>query len=102
VAHLDGNRANPRADNLKWVSKVENRSHRKLHGTECDGEHHPIAKLREQDVIEIRQSTLTYKELAAKFGVSRHAIESVKRRRNWKHVVAARLAPKNGTKAPPQ
>src|SRR4051812_23187911 len=33
VGHLDGDMKNPRADNLKWVSKTENESHKLRHGT---------------------------------------------------------------------
>jgi hypothetical protein len=32
-AHLDGNRANPRADNPTWATKAENEAHKYLHGT---------------------------------------------------------------------
>lgn len=32
-AHLDGNRQNPRADNLTWATKAENEAHKYLHGT---------------------------------------------------------------------
>lgn len=38
AGHLDGNRRNARADNLKWVSKVENHSHKRLHGTHQAGD----------------------------------------------------------------
>src|SRR5262245_5051542 len=31
VAHLDGSRTNACASNLKWVSKAENNSHKRLH-----------------------------------------------------------------------
>ena len=37
-------------------------------------------------VREIRSSTLSGKELAAKFGISPQAVSSIKKRRNWKHV----------------
>lgn len=86
VAHLDGTRTNARADNLKWVSKVENRSHRKLHGTESNGERHGNARLTEAAVRHIRSAGETRPSLAAKYGVTVWAIEDVQKRRNWKHV----------------
>lgn len=86
AAHLDGDRSNPRADNIKWVSKVENRSHRKLHGTESNGERHGNSKLTETAVRDIRTSCESRLQLADKYGVTQWAIDDVRRRRNWKHV----------------
>jgi hypothetical protein len=86
AAHLDGNRANAKADNLKWVSKLENHSHKRHHGTHQAGEACPSAKLTEEAVRAIRASRAPYKNLAAQFGVTTHAIEDVKRGRNWRHV----------------
>lgn len=86
AAHLDGNRANASAENLKWVSKVENHSHKRRHGTHQAGEACPSAKLTEDAVRAIRATRSPYKELAARFGVTTHAIEDVKRGRNWRHV----------------
>ena len=83
VAHLDGNRANARADNLKWCSKVENHSHKRLHGTHQAGEKHPRAKLTNSDVIAIRASGERYADLAKRFGVSRHTISDIRRGRRW-------------------
>jgi hypothetical protein len=86
VAHLDGNPANCDAANLKWVSKVENRSHRKRHGTESSGERHGLAKLTELAVRHIRSTRESRVELAGRYGVSPWTIDDVRRRRNWKHV----------------
>lgn len=86
VAHLDGDSANPRADNLKWVSKVENRSHRKLHGTESNGERHGNARLTEAAVRHIRSTSATRSSLAAQYEVTPWAIDDVRSRRNWKHI----------------
>ena len=89
VAHLDGDMANPRADNLKWVSKVENRAHRLLHGTHDAGEQNSGAKLTVEAVREIRSYPpyrIDMKELAHRFGVSRHTIDSVRKGQTWRHV----------------
>lgn len=86
VAHLDGSRTNARADNLQWVSKVENRSHRKLHGTEICGERHGNSKLTEAAVRHIRSANATRSDLASIYGVTPWAIDEVLKRRNWKHV----------------
>lgn len=89
VAHLDNDRGNAAAGNLRWVSKVENRSHRKIHGTECHGEKHGNAKLTTPGVIEIK-SRLRRGEsqsvLAREFGVTPAAVRSIARGQNWRHV----------------
>lgn len=86
VAHLNGDRADNRAANLKWVSRSENISHKRLHGTWQAGENHPRAKLTEADVVRIRSSDETAKNLAASLGISAHTVADVRRGRLWAHV----------------
>lgn len=50
------------------------------------GEKQNGAKLTEKQVLEIRNSNFTYKELANKYGVSRGYIGHIKNRRNWSHI----------------
>jgi hypothetical protein len=86
VAHLDNDRANARADNLKWVSRAENLSHRLLHGTDDRGEKHSSAKLTDAAVREIRATPGVRRALAEKFGVSPHTIDDVRSGKRWRHV----------------
>lgn len=53
-----------------------------------DGEQHPLAKLTEEAVLEIRSGRLrlSQREMAERFGVSRRAIQFVIARRTWRHV----------------
>lgn len=83
VAHLDGNRAAARADNLKWVSRIENCSHKRRHGTAQAGERHPRAKLTGANVIAIRHASVPYGILAERYGVSWHTISDIKRGKRW-------------------
>lgn len=83
VGHLDGNRANAAAANLKWVSKVENHSHRRAHGTHPSGEKHPRAKLTEAQVRKIRTRYATSAVIAADFGISRHTVFDIWCGRRW-------------------
>ena len=46
----------------------------------------PLAKLTEDDVREIRASSLTYRELASRYGVHPMTIGAVKRRESWTNV----------------
>lgn len=72
---------NPR--HLDFVSAQENADHRKLDGTSKRGEASPSAKLTEEQVREIRRSSDTYAELAARFGVAEPTINSIRSRQNW-------------------
>jgi hypothetical protein len=50
------------------------------------GEGHPMAKLTERDVREIRTSTESSTEVAARYGVTIAAVSRIRLRRCWKHV----------------
>jgi len=53
--HLDGNRGNPRLENLVWGTPVENQADRNTHGTSNSGEQHPLSKLTEKSVVQIKK-----------------------------------------------
>ena len=86
VAHLDGSRTNARADNLKWVTKLENHAHMRLHGTRPVGERKPNALLTDQAVREIRRDTRPRDEIAAQYGVRPCTIYDVQTRKSLRHV----------------
>lgn len=95
--HLDGNSSNNRVDNLKWITALENQSHRKIHGTYFCGENAVLAKLTDKDVIEIRRDFVTrglWKDnvthLADKYGVHKDSIRNAIAGRTWKHLPGAR------------
>lgn len=50
------------------------------------GSKNGMAKLREEDIYEIRTSKCTLKQLAEKFGVTDAAISCVRQMKTWKHV----------------
>ncbi len=88
-AHLDGNRANARASNLKWVTHSENLAHCADHGTRTEGERSPHAKLTNSAVQEIRARYATGENreaLAAKFGIKRRALYDAATGGSWRHV----------------
>lgn len=84
--HLDGNRLNNRPSNLEWNSHLVNMGDMIAHGTSLRGERNPKAKLKEEQVREIRASSGTDRALAERYGVSQVAIHMIKARKTWKHV----------------
>jgi NUMOD4 motif/HNH endonuclease len=95
VAHLDGDKTNNRAPNLKWVSAPENAYHKRQHGTHQAGERHPRATLTKAEVEELRRRAAagarTF-ELARYFGVSWAHAKRIVLGQRWKdeHAVAAK------------
>lgn len=93
-AHLDGSRTNNAPANLRWVTRKENAEHRRVHGTDPIGEAHPMHKLTEREVMEIRAAdpAIRHPVLAKRYGVSISAISRVRRGDNWSHMPCGRDA----------
>lgn len=87
VAHNDGNRFNPRADNLRWDTHKGNHADRWRHGTMIYGEACHMAKVTKNDVLEIRKlyssGGITQKELGKKFNVTGQTINAIISGKNW-------------------
>ena len=87
--HLDGNRGNPRLDNLSWGSREENQADRVGHGTSNRGERCGAAKLTISDVDAIRSRYIprivTQRELAREYNVGLSTINDIVHHRNWRH-----------------
>lgn len=84
VCHVNGIRNDNRLCNLRWDTRKNNHADKVLHGTAMIGEKNPQAKLTEFKVIEIRQSSLTQKELAEIHGVSISTISEIRNRKSWR------------------
>ena len=91
--HLDGNRMNPSADNLEWVTHEENirRAYeRGSHDGRITGIKNPKVKLNEDIVKSIRNdfdSGMTQKKISVKYNVPWSTVHNIITYQTWKHVV---------------
>lgn len=90
VCHSCDVRSCVNPDHLFLGTHLENMADRDEKGrnklNSMPGEKHPLAKLNESAVLDIRESAETGAALARKYGVSQSAICDIRLRRNWKHL----------------
>jgi len=100
AAHRNGTKTDNSADNLRWLSKLENEHEKRDHGTVARGSKCGGAKLTEHQVMsikrdlellplsgrgtKIRRGALL--ELANKYGVTTDAIYLIKTGVTWRHL----------------
>ena len=85
VNHKDGNKLNNSADNLEWVTNMENRHHALDNGLHTKGEGCSCSKLTKEQVDFIRNHPeIRNVEYARLFGVHHKTISAVKNRKSWK------------------
>jgi hypothetical protein len=73
IDHIDENKNNNCASNLRWLTSFENKM-RSPH------------KLTEADIIAIRADPRSYTIICLDYGVSSSSISNVKNNRTWKHI----------------
>lgn len=86
VCHLDGDLTNNIAPNLAYVTQRENIAHKNAHGTMKRGTEHPQAKLTEASARAILIDRRPARVIAREHGVSKGAVDGVRRGRTWKHL----------------
>ena len=86
VNHKDCNKLNNKADNLEWCNNSYNQKHAFSNNLQNNkGEKNPRHKLSEVDVINLLQKGKydTYENIAKDYGVSKSAIASIFKNKNW-------------------
>jgi DNA-binding transcriptional regulator YiaG len=76
--------------NLSYGTQLDNIHDKWRDQTMTNGERHPLSKLTEETVRQIRQDagSVSVSEQARRYGVSRPTIRAVIARRTWAHVEA--------------
>ena len=88
VCHSCNNKECENPDHLYLGTRSENISHAHRDGL-CNparGERQGSSRLKEHQVLEIRASELSRKELAEMYGVAHQTIDAVINRRSWRHI----------------
>lgn len=89
VNHIDGNKHNNNVSNLEWCTRQHNEDHAFSTGLKnSTGSSNQMAKLVEDNIIEIRQNKLGWSSgfFADKFNVNIATINRIKQGVIWKHV----------------
>ena len=83
VRHLDGNGHNNALSNLAWGTQSENEADKISHGTKLRGEGIGNSKLKEADVIAIRNASGPQHDIASRFNVAQVTVSRIKAGRRW-------------------
>lgn len=87
VNHIDGNKCNNIVEKLEWVTTSENAIHAYTTGLKYakGGVDNVNSKLSHEDILEIRCSAGTCRELAERYGVHHMQISRIKRNIAYKN-----------------
>lgn len=89
AAHLDGNKLNNSADNIRWVTKEENESHKREHGTANIGTRNGSAKLTPATIIAARvahQHGEKPASIGRRLGIEQSHLSRILNHRLWKEL----------------
>lgn len=89
IAHLDGDRDNPRLTNLAYVTHAENLAHMVGHGTRLFGERHPRAVITEDTARRIladRRKGDGPRKLMRRYGLPVNVVNKLIYGKTWRHI----------------
>lgn len=89
INHKNGIRNDNRVSNLEWCTGIENSRHRAEtleQGDTFKGRKNGNSFLADEDVLAVRSSSLSRKELSEKYGVSITQIGRIITRKLWTHI----------------
>jgi hypothetical protein len=89
ASHINNNRLDNRLENLCYETSKENNARKHIHGTDASGEKSPFAKLKEDDVREIRrllEAGNRQKDIAIQFNITEACISKIATNVTWKHL----------------
>lgn len=88
INHIDGNKQNNNISNLEWCTIEENNKHALNNGLILREEKHPMHKLNNKQVIEIRnmKDVFSTKEISKIYNVTKDTINNILSRKNWKYL----------------
>ena len=88
INHINGIKDDNRVENLEWCTSVENLNHALDNNLRImpNGEKHHKSKLTEVQVLEIRNSHLSQKELTILYNVKQPLISAIINRKKWKQI----------------
>lgn len=88
--HIDGDRTNNAAENLRWGTQSQNNLDKRLHGTAPAGERNPMSKLTDRQVSDMRSvraaTGRSYAQIAQAFGVSAMTAYRAINAQSWSHI----------------
>ena len=85
----DPNPANNTLANLRWGTPAENQADRVIHGTNNNGERHPMAKLNDTDIeriFDLRKYGCTQLDIAKWINISGSSINMILNGKRWSHL----------------
>jgi hypothetical protein len=91
AGHIDGNSYNNHKDNLKWMTKTENRLQTYSDGRSAIGSKNANSKLTDEQVHTLckRLEEGSYKSISAlsrELGINRNTVNQIKHKRQWTHI----------------
>lgn len=91
ACHTNGCRTDNRIQNLRWDTRKNNNLEKSSHGTQVHGEQHPVSKLTDEIVMQMRQmrvAGMSFQKIANRVGVNLNTAWNAVTGRTWKHLEA--------------